>query len=141
MWWETYRGVVHPWYCDQFQHMNVRWYLHHFDDAGFHVWSLLGHSLNRMEEEGIHTVVASAKIDYVKELRAGDLFVIRSAFVRCGTRSCNYFQKMFHAETGELHATHEAVEVFFDPRTRKAAAMPDHVRALLEANLADRDEA
>ena len=41
-WMETYRGVVFPWHCDQFGHMNVRWYAHIFDDAAFHIWPLLG---------------------------------------------------------------------------------------------------
>jgi len=34
---EILRGVVHPWYCDTFGHMNVRWYSHFFDDAAFHL--------------------------------------------------------------------------------------------------------
>jgi acyl-CoA thioester hydrolase len=139
MWWETFRGVVHPWFCDQFKHMNVRYYLHHFDDAAFHVWSCMGYSLSRMEERGIHTVVANAKIEYLRELTQGELFYVKSAFVRVGNKSCTYFQKMFHADTHTLHATHEAVEVFFDPASRKAAPMPDDVRAMLEANLADRE--
>ena len=29
---EILRGVVHPWYCDTFGHMNVRWYSHFFDE-------------------------------------------------------------------------------------------------------------
>jgi len=37
---EILRGVVHPWYCDTFGHMNVRWYSHFFDDAAFHLWPL-----------------------------------------------------------------------------------------------------
>jgi acyl-CoA thioester hydrolase len=138
MWWETYRGVVHPWLCDTFGHMNVRWYLHHFDDAAFHIWPLLGLSLQRMEEEyGVHTVVANVKIDYLRELRDGDLFVVKSAFTRVGSKSCTYTQKMFHADTGVHHATHEGIEVFFDPKARKAAAMPEGIRALLKEHEAD----
>lgn len=138
MWWESNRGVVHPWLCDTFGHMNVRWYLHFFDDAAFHIWSLLGLSLQKMEEEfGVHTVVASAKIDYHRELRDGDVFVIKSGFTRIGSKSCTYTQKMIHADTGAHHATHEGVEVIFDPKTRKPAPMPDKLRELLEAHRAD----
>ena len=36
---EIYRAVVFPWHCDHIGHMNVRWYAHHFDDAGFPVGS------------------------------------------------------------------------------------------------------
>jgi acyl-CoA thioester hydrolase len=141
MWWETHRGVVHPWYCDQFDHMNVRWYSHFFDDAAFHIWPIMGYSLNKMQANGFHTVVASTTIEYLKELRAGDLLYVKSAFVRVGTKSCTYFQKLFNTDTDDLHATQEAVEVFFDPKSRKAAAMPAELRTLLEANLADKDDA
>ncbi len=41
-WREIYRSVVFPWNCDQYGHMNVRWYAHHFDDAGFGLWSVIG---------------------------------------------------------------------------------------------------
>ena len=62
-WLETYRGVVLPWHCDQFGHMNVRWYAHFFDDAGFHVWARNGIGHKQMVDDGIHTVVARTTID------------------------------------------------------------------------------
>ena len=138
-WWETYRGMVHPWHCDQFGHMNVRWYLHMFDDGAFHVWSRLGFPFSKMEALGIHTVTATVKIDYHQELKAGDPTRIEAAFTRCGTKSVSFRQRMYHADTGELHASYECVEVFFDPDARKAAAMPDEIRSLVEAALVDPD--
>lgn len=136
-WQETGRGVVMPWQCDHFGHMNVRWYGHAFDDSGFHIWTLIGIALKDIEARGVHTVVASARTDFVRELKAGELFVIRSGFTRVGTKSCSYRQKMFNADSGDLHAVNEVVEVFFDPVTRKAAPMPDDVRSLLAARLVD----
>ena len=38
-WFETHRAVVHQWQCDHLGHMNVRYYAHIFDDAGFHFWT------------------------------------------------------------------------------------------------------
>lgn len=138
-WWETGRSMVHPWHCDQFGHMNVRWYLHMFDDAAFHIWSCLGFPFSKMEELGVHTVTATVKIDYVAELKAGDPVRVESAFTRCGNKSVTFAQRMFHADTGELHARYECVEVFFDPQTRAAAPMPDDIRRLVEAALVDPD--
>lgn len=37
---EVLRGVVHPWYCDSFRHMNVRWYSLFINDAAFQIWPL-----------------------------------------------------------------------------------------------------
>ena len=48
-----------------------------------------------------------------------------------GTKSVRYRQEMWHADTGDLHARQEGVEVFFDPDTRAARALPDAVRATI----------
>ena len=41
-WMELTRGVVHPWHHDHFGHMNVRHYAPFFDDASYHLWTMLG---------------------------------------------------------------------------------------------------
>ncbi len=136
-WRESGRGVVFPWLCDQFGHMNVRWYAAHFDDASFQVWSLIGLGPAEFDKRGIVAVVAGTKIDFVKEIHAGRLFVMRGGFVRLGTKSVTYLNKMFDADTGELKAVNEVTEVFFDPKTRRSAPMPADLRAVVERNLVD----
>jgi len=138
-WMQTYRGVVFPWYCDQFGHMNVRWYGGFFDDASFQIWTLLGHGMKRMEEAGFHTVIARSAIEYKREIGPGDLFAIETGFIKCGTKSCTHVQRMINADTDVLHATQETVEVFFDAATRGAIAIPDDIRPLIEGNLVSRD--
>ena len=139
-WMETYHGVVFPWHCDHFGHMNVRWYGGFFDDAAFQIWTLLGHGMKRMEEEGFHTVIARSTIEYKREIGPGDLFVIETGFIKCGTKSCTYLQRMINADTGVLHATQETVEVFFDASTRAAIEIPGAIRRLIEGGVVSRDE-
>ena len=130
---EISRGVVHPWYCDVFGHMNVRWYSHFFDDAAFHLWSLYWGSQQKMLHEfGVHTVTASAKATFVKELVAGDLIIIDSLVTRVGRKSCTFIERMVHVDTMEVHATYETTEVFFDPQTRRSTIMPSAIREVLE---------
>lgn len=130
-WFETYRAVVFPWHCDHYGHMNVRWYAHHFDDGGFHLWTMAGVGQADIRARGIGVVVAQLKIDYLKEMQAGDLLVVRNAFIHVGNKSIRYLARMFDADTEELCATQETVEVFFDPDKRVSAPMPDDVRARL----------
>lgn len=130
---EVLRGVVHPWYCDSFGHMNVRWYSHFFDDAAYHLWPLYWGSHQKMEQEfGVHTVTASATVQFHKELVAGDLIVVDCSLTRIGGKSCTFTERMLHIDTKEVHATYETTEVFFDPQTRKSAQMPDSIRHALE---------
>lgn len=133
---ELLRGVVHPWHHDHFGHMNVRHYAPFFDDACYHMWTRLDLPYSRMQQEhGIHTVSAQATTRFVKELTAGDLIVIDGVVSRIGTKSCTFRLDMRHADTGELHATCEIVEVFFDPATRSSTTMPETVRDRLVLHL------
>ena len=139
-WQMTYRGVAFPWHCDHFGHMNVRWYGHFFDDAAFQIWTVLGHGFKKMEADRIHTVIAKSTIEYMREVRAGDLFTIETGFLNCGTKSCTHLQRMVNADTGVLHAVQETVEVFFDSETRSSAEIPAAVRPLIEGCLVSRDD-
>ncbi len=138
-WEETGRGVVHPWLCDQFGHLNVRNYVQFFDDASFQIWTLRGVGVRRMREHGVIAVVATTKYDFVKEMLAGQLLVMRSAFTHLGEKSVGYQTRMYDADDGTLHAVNTAVEVFFDPETRTPAPMPDFFRPAVEPHLVDPD--
>ena len=50
---DIYRSMVMPAQCDHYGHMNVRWYAHHFDEAGFQIWTVAGVSQGEMRERGI----------------------------------------------------------------------------------------
>ena len=134
---EVYRGVVFPWMCDHFGHMNVRWYAHHFDDGGFHLWTMAGVSQREMRDRGTHVVVAQTTIKYIRELKAGDLILIRSGFVKVGQKSVVHVAKMYNADSNVYSAWQETVEVFFDPEARKAAPMPEDFRTRLSALVVD----
>ena len=139
-WFETTRSVVFPWHCDHYGHMNARWYVHQFDDSGFHIWTLAGCPHSHSRAQGVETVVARYTVDYLREMVAGQALVVRCGFVRLGNKSVTHLHRMFDADSGTLHAAMECVEVFFDPGTRKSAPMPDDIRAVLELKLADPDE-
>ena len=134
---EVYRSVVFPWHCDHFGHMNVRWYAHHFDDAGFHLWTVAGLSQKQVFASGVSLVVAQTKIDYVREMKAGDMLVVRGGFTHVGGKSLRHHLRMYDADADELRATQDTVEVFFNPETRRSEKMPDDFRARLAPLVVD----
>ena len=87
------------------------------------------------DEFGIHTVTASAKIQFLQELLAGDLIVVDSLLTRIGSKSCTFTERMLHVDTQKVHATYETTEVFFDPQTRKSTEMPAPIRQALESKM------
>lgn len=127
-WHETHRSVVHAWMCDHFGHLNVRYYAHFFDDAGFGLWPMSGITRAVFERSGLHTVVARTETDLRRELLPGQVVIVRSRWVRVGTKSVTYEQELVDAETKVVHAAQRAVEVFFDPQTRASQPIPDEIR-------------
>lgn len=136
-WHETHRSLVFPWRCDHYGHFNARWYAHHFDDSGFHLFVMAGVDVAGLLANNIALVTAQTEINYRQEMTAGTLFVIRSGFSKIGSKSARSFHRLYNAETNELHATMEAVDVTFDVNTRKAIVIPDEARRAIEANLVD----
>ena len=84
-----------------------------------------------LDEFGVHTVVASATIQFQQELVAGDLILVDSLLNRIGRKSCTFTERMLHVDTKEVHATYETVEVFFDPQIRKSTEIPASIKQAL----------
>ena len=101
-WTETNRGVVFPWQCDHYGHLNVRYYTHFFDDAGFQIWSLIGLKLDDIHDRGVHPVVAQITVTFLHELKAGSLIIVKGGFTKAGTKSIGHTQRMYNVDTGVL---------------------------------------
>ena len=137
---ECNRVAVLPWNCDQFGHMNVRYYAHHFDDASFTIWSIMGVRMNEYLDKGVHTVVAKTETNFIKETKAGETLLLKGGFTRVGTKSVTMHFRMFDSDTLELCATYESIEVFFDAQTRKAREIPAEIKTALEKNIVTLDD-
>jgi acyl-CoA thioester hydrolase len=131
-WRELTHGVIFPWHCDHYGHMNVRWYSHFFDDASFLIWSRHGVDMRPVHEQGIHTVIARSTIEFAHEMRAGDHLTVVGGFTRIGGKSVDMRFRMLDANDQSLRATQTTVAVFFDVETRRSAPIPDTVRARIE---------
>jgi len=129
-------AVIHPWHCDQYGHMNVRWYAHFFDDANFSLWHATGLDLRAMQAEGVHTVVAETKTQFLRECLAGEGYRIEGAFTRLGERSIHSEFRLIHARTSHVHASQVVVEAFFDAEKRRSAPVPAEARSVLEPLIA-----
>ena len=98
-------------------------------------------SHKKMQDElGVHTVAASALVQFQQELVAGDLIIVDSLLTRIGGKSCTFLERMLHVDTREVHATYEIVDVFFDPQTRRSTEIPSPIRQVLESNLAEKPD-
>ena len=131
-WFDLYRGIVMPAQCDIYGHMNVRYYAALFDEAGWHIPSFAGLSLAEIQSRGLGTVVASLTIDFLHEIRAGQLVLIKGAVTRVGNKSFSHEMRLYASDTMTHCATQKTVEVCFDTAARKGVALPEDIKASLQ---------
>jgi acyl-CoA thioester hydrolase len=130
-WFELYRNIVMPAQCDAYGHLNVRYYAGFFDDAGWHIPGMAGLSLDEIRSRGLGTVAATITIDFLHEIRAGQLLLIKGAVTRVGTKSFSHEMRLYEADSMTHCATQKTVEVCFDTKARKSVVLPDDMREKL----------
>ena len=128
---EAYRGVVHPWLCDIMQHMTTRHYVAMFDDASYHLGHECGIKIDT-ENSKYGFVDVKHTVDYISELKAGDLVIIKCGINKIGNSSYISKYEMYNLDNMTLCATMEAVCVHFDLIERKSARLTNDFRAKAE---------
>jgi acyl-CoA thioester hydrolase len=134
----TYRGTIYPWHCDHMGHMNVMWYVGKFDEATWHLLASAGLTGKRMREEGIGMVAVEQRIEYKRELLAGDLVTIRSWFQEVREKVLLFVHEMTNEETQEVAALTFLTGVCLDTKTRKARPLPADVRDRIRITFTER---
>lgn len=133
---ETYRGVAHPWQCDVMGHLTTRFYAAMFDDASYHFTAYLGGYVSAEGSERLGWADVRLETDFLAELRAGDLTLIRSRPLRIGSKSMTTLHEMENLKSGAIAARLTMTTVRFDLDRRKAAPLEPALRRKLEAWIA-----
>jgi acyl-CoA thioester hydrolase len=124
----TYRGVVKAEQCDHMGHMNVMWYVGKFDEASWQLFAAMGLTRSRMEKEKHGVAGVEQRIEYKRELRAGDVVTVRSAVGEVKDKVVRLTHVMTNDETGEVAAIMHLVCVYFDTDARKSLPLPLDIR-------------
>ena len=130
---ETYRGVVFPWHCDQMGHLNTRHYAAMFDDAGAHLLHHLGFDLEAGIKDGIGWADVECRTVYRREAACGALLLVESAPLKVGRSALTVIHRMQNLSTGQLAAEQTVVSVCLDLTRRKSRPLPQVVVARCSA--------
>lgn len=131
----TYMGVVHPWLCDNMGHMTTRHYVAMFDDGSYHFLHSVGSAMSQDQSNGLGWADVHQEIEYLDEMNAGDLAMIKAWPVVLGTKSISYTQELHNAVTNKLCARVTTKTVRFDLKARKAIVVEDSLREAISARL------
>ena len=135
----TYRGSVQVWHCDHMGHMNVMWYVGKFDEATWNLLAMMGITGAYMRDNKRCMVAVDQRVQYKRELLAGDTLTIASGVTQMGQKSLQFFHEMRKAESGEIAATVRFTGVQIDAETRKAVPFDEALRLRSRQFLRDYD--
>jgi acyl-CoA thioester hydrolase len=124
----TYRGTIYPWQCDHMGHLNVMWYVGKFDEASWQILATLGLTRARFRNENAAMAAVEQRVDYKRELHAGDIVTIRSTVLEVKDKAVRFLHEMRNDATGEVAAVTVTVGVYLDTTARRARSLPSDVR-------------
>ena len=127
----TSLGMVYPWQCDSMGHLTTRFYMAAFDEAAWHFLYEAGYDPALMEQEQVGWADVRHEIEYLRELRAGELFYIESKPLRVGNSSIVYQLELKTSSGDESCARLNATTVQFDLKRRKSMPVLPAVRECL----------
>lgn len=112
-------------------HVNNAFYLTYFEAAKHMLWRDTW-----KQNPDPPFVVAEATVKYRSPAMIGEPLEVEISTREIGTRSWVWQFRVTDARDGRLVAEGHTVQVYYDYASRKAAPIPDDVRALLESELA-----
>ena len=126
-----YETVARAEWTDRNEHVNIRYFVAVFDDAGdvFYPTVGLGDADHRGRESG--TMDLEHHIHYLREVRPGERLAVYLRIVGVGEKRFHYVMFLVNESTGQLASMFECVNTYVDLRRRKSAAWPEDVRLSL----------
>jgi acyl-CoA thioester hydrolase len=113
-------------YRDNNGHMNVRWYMAIFDDAGDVMHDCRGLTPEFHREHGTGTFDLEHHIQYISETLPGEQVAVYLRSVAYSAKRFHYMMFLVNESTGKLSATFECMNAFADLRVRKTAPWPEY---------------
>jgi len=137
----TYRGAVHLHHLDHMGHMNVQHYVGMFDHATWILLAELGLTAEWFRDQNRGMAALEQKIQYKRELRAGDVIEIRSGVLELGNKTMRITHEMRHFTGGWVAARTTILATYFDTIARKSTPLPDLVREKAQTLMAEESQA
>ena len=114
-------------YRDENGHMNMRWYLAIFDDAGDVLHDRIGLSREYHSRHKTGTFDLEHHLHFLTEVNPADEVAIYMRLVARSAKRLHYLMFMVNVTRGRLAAIFECMNAFADLTMRKTAPFPEEV--------------
>ena len=124
--------LVHPEWVDEFNHMNLAFYVLVCDQATYAFWKLLNGGRDLESRNGMEYAVIETHVNYLNEVRLYDELSVRTRLLDFDAKRFHIFHELHHSETGTLSATNEVMALGFNLNTRGVEPFTDSVAEYLD---------
>jgi acyl-CoA thioester hydrolase len=128
----VYRASIPPAYEDRNGHMNIRWYMALYDDAGDAMYPMLGLTADYFAAAGMGGFDLEHHLWYLAEVRSGDTVVIRVRILARRSKLMHYLMFMENETRCVLSSIFECVHAHADLNVRRTAPFPAQVAAKID---------
>ena len=132
----VYRAVIPPAYEDRNGHMNVRWYLALYDEAGDAMYPMFGLTAVYFAASDMGGFDLEHHLWYAAEVHIGDAIAIRARILERSSKLMHYLMFMVNETRGVLSSIFECVHAHADLSVRRTAPFPAPVAARIDALIA-----
>jgi acyl-CoA thioester hydrolase len=133
----VYRVTIPDHYRDMMGHMNIRWYLELYDEAGIPLFERIGLTMQHYQSSGAGGFDLEHHIHYLNEVLIGDQVAMRGRLLARSAKRLHYMLFMVNETRGLLASTFECVNSYADLRARRTAPYPAEIAAQIDAMLAE----
>jgi acyl-CoA thioester hydrolase len=132
----VYRTTIPTEYEDSNGHMNVRYYMAIFDEAGYPMIEEFGLTPEYLESRGEGGFDLEHHLNYLNEVRVGDDVSVYVRIVGFTPKRTHYLMLMVNETRGNVASTFECINSYADLKIRKTAPYPLEVAERIQAFLA-----
>lgn len=130
-----YRVSIPDRYRDKMGHMNMRYYLEVYDDAGDALFETFGLTPDYYREHGSGGFDLEHHIHYLNEVHIGDSVAIYARLLDRSAKRLHYMLFMVNESRQQLASIFECVNSYADLTVRKTAPYPEVIAGNLDAIL------
>ena len=130
------RTTIPDEYRDENGHMNVRWYMAVFDDAGYPFVAALGLTPEYHAANGSGGFDLEHHLHYLREIHIGDTVAVYVRVLARTAKRMHYMMFLVNETRGTLAATFECINSFADLRQRRTTAYPPEIADRIDAQIA-----
>lgn len=134
------RRTIPESYLDLNNHMNMRWYVALFDDAGDTLHDHLGLTREFRSASGTGTMDLEHHTWFINEVMAGSQVCVYARMVARSAKMIHYLMFMVNESTGKVAAHFECVNALVDLQARKTTPYPAEIYERIYAMLAEQGQ-